>query len=326
MASSSAVTPPQGEAPSFTALAAAFAALYLIWGSTYLAIRFAIETIPPFTMAGARFLTAGLALYLWARLRGVAPPTRRQLRDGGIVGAFLLLGGNGAVVWAEQWVPSGLAALLVATVPLWMVLLDWVWAGAERPPAGVWFGLAWGLAGVGLLTGGLGSEAFEPGAWLGAIVILLGSLSWAMGSIYTRTARLPAAPRMATAIQMLAGGMLLAALGVGVGEWATFDVRDVSARSWAALAYLVVFGALVAYTAYIWLLGVSTAARVSTYAYVNPVVALILGWALADEPLSGRTAVAAGVILSAVMLINRLGGGSRRARLRHATGAPGKSP
>ncbi len=326
MASTSAVTLPKGEVPSVTALAAAFAALYLIWGSTYLAIRFAIETIPPFTMAGARFLTAGLALYLWARARGVARPTRRQLRDGGIVGAFLLLGGNGAVVWAEQWVPSGLTALLVATVPLWMVLLDWVWAGAARPPVGVWFGLAWGLAGVGLLTGGLGGEAFEPGAWLGAIVILFGSLSWAMGSIYTRTARMPAAPRMATAIQMLAGGLLLTGLGAGVGEWATFDLRDVSGRSWAALAYLVVFGALVAYTAYIWLLGVSTAARVSTYAYVNPVVALILGWALADEPLSGRTAVAAAVILSAVMLLNRLGGGSRRARLRQATGAPRKSP
>ena len=322
MAQTPSVPPPEGATPSVTAVAAAFAALYLIWGSTYLAIRFAIETIPPFTMAGARFLAAGLALYLWARWRGVPPPTRRQLRDGGIVGAFLLLGGNGAVVWAEQWVPSGLAALLVATVPLWMVLLDWVWAGAERPRAGIWFGLAWGLAGVALLTGGLGGEAFEPGAWLGAIVILFGSLSWAMGSIYTRTAKMPAAPRMATAIQMLVGGLLLATLGAGVGEWTSFDVREVSSRSWAALAYLVVFGALVAYTAYIWLLGVTTAARVSTYAYVNPVVALILGWALADEPLSGRTAVAAAVILSAVMLLNRLG---RRPMDRTRDGATGAS-
>jgi drug/metabolite transporter (DMT)-like permease len=326
MASISAGTPHPGATPSVTSIAAAFAALYLIWGSTYLAIRFAIETIPPFTMAGARFLSAGLALYLWARARGVPRPTSRQLRDGAIVGAFLLLGGNGAVVWAEQWVPSGLVALLVATVPLWMVLLDWIWAGADRPRAGVWFGLGWGLVGVALLTGGMGGEAFQPRAWLGAIVILFGSLSWAMGSIYTRTARVPAAPRMATAIQMLAGGLLLAALGGALGEWNGFEVQNVSPRSWAALAYLVVFGALVAYSAYIWLLGVTTAARVSTYAYVNPVVALILGWALADEPLSGRTAVAAGVILTAVMLLNRLGGRPGGRGRNRSTGAEGKSP
>lgn len=325
MASNYPVARPSGEPPSVTALASAFAALYLIWGSTYLAIRFAIETIPPFTMAGARFLTAGLALYLWARATGVPSPTARQVRDGGIVGAFLLLGGNGAVVWAEQWVPSGLAALLVATVPLWMVLLDWLWAGGSRPRVGVWFGLAWGLAGVGLLTGGLGGEAFEPQAWLGAVVILLGSLSWAMGSIYSRTARVPAGPRMATAIQMLVGGALLTALAGLGGEWAGFRLDDVSARSWAALAYLVVFGALVAYSAYIWLLRVTTAARVSTYAYVNPVVALILGWLLADEPLGVRTLVAAGVILSAVMLLNRLGGRPRARDAAPTTGAAAES-
>jgi drug/metabolite transporter (DMT)-like permease len=326
MASIPSVAPRTDAAPSVTAVAAAFAALYLIWGSTYLAIRFAIETIPPFTMAGARFLSAGVALYAWARMTGVPRPTSRQVRDGGIVGAFLLLGGNGAVVWAEQWVPSGLTALLVATVPLWMVLLDWIWAGSARPRAGVWFGLGWGLAGVALLTGGMEGEAFEPGAWLGAIVILCGSLSWALGSIYTRTARVPAAPRMATAIQMLIGGLLLTGLGAGVGEWVGFEIQSVSMRSWLALAYLIVFGALVAYSAYIWLLGVTTAARVSTYAYVNPVVALILGWALADELLSARTAVAAGVILTAVMLLNRLGGRAPGPRRGRATGARAKSP
>ncbi len=315
-----------GPAPRASAVLAAFAAVYVIWGSTYLAIRFAIETIPPFTMGGMRFLLAGSLLYLWARRTGVAAPTRLQLRDGAIVGAFLLLGGNGAVVWAEQWVPSGLASLLVATVPLWMVVLDWVWAGGRRPSVGIWFGLGWGLVGVALLSGDLSADALGPGAARGAVVLVFGSLSWAMGSIYSRSARVPAAPRMATSIQMLAGGALLLALGGGAGEWADFRLAGVSARSWSALAYLVVFGAIVAYSAYIWLLRVSTPARVSTYAYVNPVVALALGWALADEPITPRTLVAAGVILSAVMLLNRLGrarGAARRGS--SATGATGDS-
>lgn len=306
-------------APRTPAVIAAFAAVYVIWGSTYLAIRFAIETIPPFTMGGIRFVVAGSLLYLWARRSGVAAPTRLQLRDGAVVGAFLLLGGNGAVVWAEQWVPSGLTSLLVATVPLWMVLLDWLWAGALRPTLGIWFGLAWGLVGVGLLAGDLTADALGPGAARGAVVLVLGSLSWAMGSIYSRSARVPAAPRMATAIQMLAGGALLLLAGGGAGEWRDLDFSQVSARSWAALAYLVVFGAIVAYSAYIWLLRVSTPARVSTYAYVNPVVALALGWALADEPVTPRTLGAAAVILSAVMLLNRLGR-SRRATPDSAAG------
>lgn len=314
-------THPPDAAPAVVRVLLAFAAVYVIWGSTYLAIRFAIETIPPFTMAGARFLTAGALLYGWARARGVPRPTRRQLRDGAVVGAFLLLGGNGAVVWAEQWVPSGLAALLVATVPLWMVILDWLQGGGARPSPGIGFGLVWGLAGVALLTGGLGAEAFEPRALVGGLVILGGSLSWAAGSIYARSATVPTAPRMATAVQMLAGGALLTVAGAGAGEWAGFDPGAVSLRSAAALAYLIVFGALVAYSAYIWLLGVTTAARVSTYAYVNPVVALLLGWALADEPLTPRTLVAAGVILSAVLVLNRLGRRRRSAPSAGKTGA-----
>ncbi|MEK9502233.1 EamA family transporter [Gaopeijia maritima] len=293
--------------PSLARLLLAFAAVYLIWGSTYLAIRFAIETMPPFTMAGVRFLSAGALLYLWARSRGAPNPTRRQVRDGAVIGAFLLLGGNGAVVWAEQWVPSGLVALLVATVPLWMVLIDWGWGDGERPSIGVALGLVQGLVGVAWLTGGLQGEEFGPRAMVGGVVVLLGALSWAVGSIVARTAQAPAAPRMATATQMLAGGAMLLVVGGGAGEWSGFAPAQVSAASWLALAYLVVFGALVGYSAYIWLLGVTTAARVSTYAYVNPVVALVLGWALADEPLTPRTLGAAAVILSAVLILNRLG-------------------
>jgi drug/metabolite transporter (DMT)-like permease len=294
-------------------LIAAFTAVYVIWGSTYLARRFAIETLPPFSMAGARFLLAGALLLGWARIRGVGMPSRGQLRHAAVVGGLLLFGGNGAVVWAEQWVPSGLVALLVATVPFWMVLLDWTWAKGARPGIGIWVGIVWGLGGVALLVSG---EEMGGGTALqlaGGLVVLGGALSWAAGSIYARTARIPTAPRLATALQMLWGGAFLLLAGGLTGEWTDWDPAGTSARSLLALAYLVVFGSLVAFAAYIWLLGATTAARVSTYAYVNPVVALMLGWALAGEPFTARTAYAATIILSAVVLLNVLGVRRRRA-------------
>jgi drug/metabolite transporter (DMT)-like permease len=206
-----------------------------------------------------------------------------------------------------------------------MVLLDGAWGGGGRPSVGVLFGLAWGLAGVALLTGGLGAEIFSERALVGGLVVLGGSLSWAAGSVFARTARMPASPRMSTAVQMLTGGVLLFVAGAAAGEWAEFDPAAVSARSALALAYLIVFGAIVAYSAYIWLLGVTTAARVSTYAYVNPVVALFLGWWLAGEPLTTRTGIAAAIILSAVVALNRLGG-SRRPVATRSTGEISKSP
>ncbi|NNF37175.1 MAG: EamA family transporter [Gemmatimonadetes bacterium] len=312
--------------PPLLGVVLAFVAVYVIWGSTYLAIRFAIETIPPFTMAGIRFVVAGGLLLAWAWTRGAPRPSAREVRGAAWVGVFLLLGGNGAVVWAEQWVPSGLVALLVATVPMFMVLLDGVWGRGGRPSLGVLFGLAWGLVGVALLTGGLGAEVFAEEALLGGLVVLGGSLSWAAGSVFARTARMPASPRMSTAVQMLTGGALLLVAGAGAGEWVRFELSAVSARSVWSLAYLIVFGALVAYSAYIWLLGVTTAARVSTYAYVNPVVALLLGWWLAGEPLTPRTGVAAAIILSAVVSLNRLGGGPRGSASAQSTGEIAKSP
>lgn len=306
--------PPQAPSPTTVQLVAAFLAIYVIWGSTYLAIRFAIETLPPFLMAAVRFLVAGVVLYAWARHRGVAPPTRAQVRDGAIVGALLLWVGNGAVVWSQQWVPSGLAALLVAALPFHMVLLDWLWAGGPRPRTSVWAALVTGLAGVALLTSDGGFGGGGAPAKIGAVVILIGSFSWAVGSIYSRKARMPAAPRMATAVQMLAGGGLLAITGTLLGEWSAVDPGAISLRSVLALAYLTVFGSLVAFAAYIWLLQVSTPARVSTYAYVNPVVALLLGWAFAGEPITPRTLVAAGIILLAVVALNVLT--RRRAGMR----------
>lgn len=303
--------------PGTAALVLAFAAIYVIWGSTYLAIRFAIDSIPPFTMAGIRFLVAGTLLLAWARLRGVPGPTRRESRAAALVGALLLLGGNGAVVWAEQWVPSGLTAVLVATVPLWMVLVDWLWTGAARPPAGAWAGIAGGLAGVWILVGDGTVQALEGPVLAGGLVVIGGALSWAFGSILSRELPLPASPRMSTALQMLWGGLFLSVAGALVGEWSRWSPGATTARSVAALAYLIVFGGVIAYGAYVWLLRVAPAGRVATYAYVNPVVALLLGWALADEPLTPRTWTGAAVILGSVVVLGRL------ARFRRRRGDPG---
>lgn len=280
---------------------AGFAAVYLIWGSTYLAIRLAIETIPPFTMAGVRFVVAGGLIYAWARSAGVPNPERRHWKGAAVVGILLLLVGNGAVVWAEQWVPSGLVALLVATVPLWMVGIDWGWGTRSRPGPWVIAGIVWGLVGVALLVSTREIGAGTPQDLAGGLVVLGGSAAWAAGSIYSRHADLPSSPRMATAMQMLAGGVALLLAGALSGELQRLEAPTF--RSALALAYLIVFGAVVGYTAYIWLLRVSTPARVSTYAYVNPVVALVLGWAVVDEPLTPRILLAGFVILTAVAVI-----------------------
>lgn len=284
-------------------IALAFAAIYVIWGSTYLAIRFAIETVPPLLMAAVRFLVAGSLLYAWLRWRGAARPAPVHWRAAAVVGACMLLGGNGAVVWAEQRVPSGVTALLVAMVPLWMVLLDWARPGGRRPTLTVVTGLALGLAGLLLLVGPeqvLGGEHVDHA---GALMLAFGCLAWSLGSVYSRHAPLPASPQLATAMEMLAGGALLLAAAALRGELPQVELAAVSARSLLAIAYLVVFGSLVAFSAYIWLLRQTTAARVSTYAYVNPVVAMLLGWAFAGEPLAPRTLLAAAVIVGGVVLI-----------------------
>ena len=289
----------------------AFAAIYLIWGSTYLAIRFAIETLPPFSMAAVRFTVAGGILYAIVRPR-TEPPTRLNWVSAGVVGTLLLAGGNGGVVWAEQWVPSGLAALIIATVPLWMVLFDWLFAGGPRPSKALLVGLVWGLCGVGLLMSSteLGAQSRE--GLLGGLVVLGASVSWAAGSIYARKARLPRSPFLSTAMQMIVGGVVLSLVAAIAGEGGQLHLSTFSTKSVLALVYLIVFGALIAFTAYMWLLGVSTAARVSTYAYVNPAVAILLGWLLANERLDARAAMAVVIILSAVALVSVKGGDERR--------------
>jgi drug/metabolite transporter (DMT)-like permease len=289
--------------PSRARILSAFAAIYVIWGSTYLAIAIAIQTAPPFLMAGVRFLIAGLLLYAWMRLRGAPRPTLPNWRAAAVVGGLLLLGGNGAVVWAEQRVPSGIAALLVATLPVWLVLLDWARPQGQRPNGLVLGGLALGLVGVGVLVGPATLAGGARIDVIGALVLMFGSICWAAGSLYSRQAPLPKSSPLGMAMQMLAGGGLLVAAGTVAGEWSALDLGAISAASTGAILYLIVFGSLIGFTAYMWLLRVAPPARVATYAYVNPVVAVLLGWAVLGEAISARTMLAAAIIVGAVALI-----------------------
>jgi drug/metabolite transporter (DMT)-like permease len=282
-------------------VALAMAAVYLFWGGTYLAMRFAIETIPPFLMAGSRYLTAGALLYGWARLRGAPRPSLLHWRSAVLIGAALLLGGNGGVVWAEQRIDSGMAALLISTEPLWIVLLVWLHAGRGRLDPRVLAGLALGFAGLIMLVKPSSAGGVDL---LSAAVILGASMSWAWGSIYGQRAPQAASPLAATGMAMLVGGALLLLASLATGEPARFVLAAVSIRSLLSLGYLVAFGSLVAFTAYSWLLRVASPVLVSTYAYVNPLVAVFLGWIFADEPVTMGTLAAAAVILTGVALIS----------------------
>jgi drug/metabolite transporter (DMT)-like permease len=280
-------------------IAVAMGLVYVIWGSTYLAIRFAVQTLPPLTMSGVRFLIAGGLLYGWSALRGGERVRAVHWRSAAVIGVLLLLFGNGLVVVAEKRVDSGLAALLVSTTPLFMVLLPWLFQGGKRPTLPMSLGIVLGLAGVGLLVRPSGVGGVD--LW-GAAMLSGASLTWAAGSLYSRRAILPSSPLLATGLEMLAGGAMMVAAGALLGELGEIDLAHASLRSLLAFAYLVI-AAVVAFTAYLWLLRAAPPALVSTYSYVNPLVAVLLGWALAGEPLTARTAVAALVIVSGVALI-----------------------
>jgi drug/metabolite transporter (DMT)-like permease len=286
-----------------TLLLIAFAAVYIVWGSTYLAIRIGIESFPPLILAGLRHLAAGLILYPLIRWKTNIRPTAANWRAAVVVGFLLLFAGNGGVCWAEQTVPSGVAALLVATVSLWLVFVDWLRPGGHKPAPMVILGLLMGFAGMALLVGPahLGdSQRVDP--W-GAAVLLLASLAWACGSIYAKHGGMPSSPMLGVAMQSLAGGVILLIAAFFAGEFRGLHFAAVSVRSWLALAYLIAFGSGIGFSAYLYILHKSTAARVGTYAFVNPVVALFLGWLLAREPITLRTALAAAVILTAVILV-----------------------
>lgn len=308
-------------------LLASFAALYLIWGSTYLFIRFADETIPPFLMAGTRFAIAGAVLYTWTRMRGAKRPGRKYWKSALVVGLLLLVGGNGGVVWAEQVLPSSVTALLISTVPLWIVLLDWLRPGGTVPALPTVGGLLLGFAGVALLvTGETAAGTGAPGgvssAPLYALIVVLAAVSWAVGSLYSRSAKMPPVPLLGTGMEMLAGGAVLLVLGAATGELGQVHLQAVSLRSALALLYLIVFGSLIAFTAYIWLLRNAPVARVATYAYVNPVVAVFLGWAFDHEQLSARTLLAAAVIVGGVVVITTFRSPVRAATEKAAAEAP----
>jgi drug/metabolite transporter (DMT)-like permease len=283
-------------------MALAFFAVYVCWGMTYLAMRVAVADIPPHLLSGSRFVVAGFALYAWARLRGDRPPALRHWRSATVIGGFLLLGGNASVAWAEQRVASGPAAVLIAVAPIWMVGLEWA-RGAARPQKRVIVGLLLGLVGVGLLVSGHGASSSHVDP-RGAVILILASASWAWGSVISKSAALPDSPFLATSMEMIAGGVLLLLTAAASGQFNGFDVSKVSGVAAMSWGYLVVFGSLVGFTAYIWLLGVTSIARAGTYAYVNPVVAVLLGWAILHEPVTMRMLLAAGVILIGVALVS----------------------
>jgi drug/metabolite transporter (DMT)-like permease len=310
------------------AIWAALITVYVVWGSTYLAIAVAIETLPPLLMAAVRFLIAGALLYVWAIRRGDRRsdrPTRAQWGAAAIVGTLLLLGGNGLVVLAERTVPSGIAALLVATVPLWMVLIGRT-VLRERVTWLEAAGVLIGFGGIVLLVQPAGGE---PIVLSGAFLLVAASLSWAAGSMYARRAPLPSRPLVGTAMQMLAGGVALLLAGIARGELAQIHPSEFSLASLLGLAYLIVFGSWLGFSAYTWLLRVTRTSLAATYAYVNPVVAVLLGWMFLREPITVRTVIAGAVIVVAVALIvsarARVANGERKAK-RAAEAEPAGTP
>lgn len=286
-----------------TRILIAFGAVYLIWGSTYLFIKYAIETIPPFMLGGTRFFFAGGLLYAFALWRGATPANRHDLRSAAVTGVLMLGVGNGAVVWSELSVPSGVVALIVSTVPIWVVLLDWVRPRGVRPRLPVFAGLALGLVGMVILIGPKAIIGQGHVNEVGAFVLLLGSMSWALGTILSKGSRRSGSPLVYSGLQMIAAATAMTVMSFATGEPGRFALSALSWRSGLSWIYLVFAGSLVGYTAYIYLLGKVSATKAATYAYVNPVIAVLLGWAFANEPIGGRTIVAAGIILAGVATI-----------------------
>jgi len=282
----------------------AMLAIYLIWGSTYLAIRFAVQTIPPFIMAGTRYLIPSILLLAWRRLAGDPAPTREQWVAGSIVGLFLLLGGNGLVSWAEQRVDSGVAALIIGTAPIWMVIFDAVLA-RKWPRWQVIVGLLAGFGGIILLVGPDSLFGGHPRYDLvGLGILMVAALFWSIGSIYSRDADLPRSPLLGTGIEMLAGSAGLFLASLVSGEWRIFNFAAISQHSLLGLLYLILFGTLVGFVAYTWLLRNVPISLVSTYAYVNPLVAILLGNWLAQESFNWQIVLSAMIIIGSVVLIN----------------------
>lgn len=290
--------------PATAKIVIAFTAIYLIWGTTYLAMRIAVETIPPFTVGASRFLVAGGLTLLFLRMRGVQNPTLKQWKNSAFIGCLLVVGGNGLVMWAVQRIPSGIAALVVATMPLWMTLFDWLFYKGPRPTVRVVIGLGLGFVGIVFLMRPDQVLAGHNELHLPSMIALfLAPIFWSIGSLHSRLVELPKNIFMTTALESLGGGFVLMLLCIGMNEPSRLDITGISTQSILATLYLAVFGSLLALTAYSWLLKNVSVARVSTYTFINPVIAVVLGWLILSEELIWQTTVAVLLIVFAVVLI-----------------------
>jgi len=290
----------------------ALLSIYIIWGSTYLAILFTVETIPPFISAGIRFLISGAILFVWRRLARDPMPTRIQWRSAAIVGTLLLLGGNGLLAWSEQYIPSGFAALLIGTVPLWLVLIEALRPGGTIASWQAILGLAIGFTGVLVLVGPAEfTGKTHQFNMMGVLVCLIAAFIWSFGSIYSRSSDLPKSALMTTGMEMLAGSIGLFIVATLTGEWKQFSIFDISQKSLYGLIYLITIGSLVGFVSYAWLLKNAPVPLVATYAYVNPLVAILLGTLFADELLTPRMVIAAIIIVGSVVFINTSGKDSK---------------
>jgi drug/metabolite transporter (DMT)-like permease len=297
------VTPAQIEKRNSTRIILAFAAVYVLWGSTYLFIKYAIETIPPFLLGASRFVASGGILYALARWRGAPKPTAAELRLAAITGVLMLGFGNGGVMMAEKTVPSGIVALIVSCVPILVVLIDWLRPRGTRPRKSMFAGLALGLIGMVILIGPkaiIGEGNIDE---FGTAILLVGSLTWSFGTLLTRWSTRPGSPLVFASLQMLAAAVAMSIMSLISGDWRQFSWSGLTGLSVFSFWYLVIAGSIVGYTAYVYLLGVVSAAKASTYAYVNPIIAIVLGWLFANEPLGVRTVVASAVILAGVAII-----------------------
>jgi drug/metabolite transporter (DMT)-like permease len=289
-----------------------YAAVCLIWGSTYLAVKVAMETLPPLLMGGVRFLIAGMLMFAWLRWRGVAAPTLAQWRSCAVIGALLIVGGNAGTMLSVRYIPTGVAALVATSLPMWMVLLDWLRPAGKRPAGGVFLGLGLGFAGIILLVQPWkallhpdsvlhsGHPIINP---IGVLLVTGGVIAWALGSLYSRHAEVPDSPLMSTAAQLLIGGAMMLAIGLGMGEASHIDIAHLSVKSLVSVVYLIIFGSIIAFSAYSWLLQHASPAVASSYTYINPLIAVLLGWALGGEAMTRMMLLAGLIILVAVGII-----------------------
>jgi drug/metabolite transporter (DMT)-like permease len=284
----------------------AFAIIYLVWGSTYLAIRVGVQEMPPFLMAGLRFTAAGLALYAWMRISGVRSPTWREWKAATVLGTLMFLIDYACLFWAEQRVPSGIAAVILAAIPVCITLLEIIFLRTQKLTIRLALGLLVGIVGVAVLmnpSASLGEAPLDRG---GAIALLVACGGWSVGTIVSKRLTLPDSKPMSAAAQMLSGGVQLLALAVVSGEFGRFHAQAISGRAWFSLVYLIIAGSIISYTAYVWLLEYESPTKVGTYAYVNPVVAVILGAAIGGETIGRRTMLGMALILVSVVAITTM--------------------